>query len=158
MPNITAVLTTAAAALAAALPSAAAQVTAKQTVLAETVTVDETGRRTITTAPAEAVTPGDRVAYVLSYENEGDAPAEGLVLVMPVPGNVAWLPDADAGTMPEPSVDGGASYGDLSGLRVTEDGEPRPATPADVTHLRWRLADSVAPGAGGEVRYRGVLR
>ena len=147
----------AAAALAGLAASAQAQVTATQTVLSETVTVDERGRETVTTAPADRVTPGDRLAYVLAYENEGSAPAEGVVLTMPVPKSVALIEaDREAGA-PDYSVDGGESWGDLAGLAVTEDGERRPARPADVTHLRWRLA-AIAPGAAGEVRYRAVLR
>ena len=140
-----------------ALP-AAAQVTAEQTVLTETVTVDETGRETIQTKPAERVVPGDRLAYVLRYENEGAAPADGLVLVMPVPSTIAYVPGTEGGGAPEQSVDGGQTFGTLAALTVTEDGTPRPAEPTDVTHLRWRLAGSVAPGEAGEVSFRGVLR
>lgn len=148
---------------AAALPSQAlqaarAQVVAEQSVLAESVTRDAQGRETVTFAPATRVAPGDRLAYVLTYENEGGAPAEGLVLTMPVPESVALLEAAPSGVAPDYSVDGGKSWGDLDDLTVLEDGAPRPALPGDVTHLRWRLAEAVEPGAVGEVRYRGVLR
>lgn len=147
------------AALALALgASAQAQMTASQTVLAETVTTDERGREVVTTAPAENVVPGDRLAYVLTYRNEGESAAEGLVLVMPVPESITLVPGTEDGGTAEHSVDGGQTYGALTTLSVEEDGERRPAEPADVTHVRWRLAGSVAPGGTGDVSYRAVLR
>ena len=138
--------------------SAQAQMTATQTVLSETVTIDEQGREVVRTAPAKNVVPGDRLAYVLTYRNEGAAAAEDLVLVMPVPPTVTLIAGTEEGGAPEHSVDGGQSYGVLADLSVAEDGERRPARPADVTHVRWRLAGSVAPGEAGDVSYRAVLR
>ena len=144
---------------ASALLPAAAQVSATQAVLAETVTVDDQGRETVRTVPATEVTPGDRIAYVLSYRNEGAAPADGLVLVMPVPGTVDLLVGTEAGGRADYSVDGGQTYAALAELTVTgEDGRPRPAGGRDVTHLRWRLEGALPPGEAGEVSYRAVLR
>ena len=155
MTRTLAALAASAAALAAA---ASAQMTASQAVLTETVTVDPQGREVVTTAPATDVVPGDRVAYVLTYANEGAAPAEDLVLVMPVPASVTLLAGTEDGGTPEHSADGGATFGALPDLTVVEDGQARPATPADVTHIRWRLASAVQPGATGEVSYRAILR
>ena len=146
-----------AAALAALASSAAAQVTAQQTVLAEKTEVGPDGEQVTVMAPADKVIPGDKLAYVLTFENEGDAPAEGLAMVMPVPEGVALIAGS-ASDEAAYSVDGGRTYAALAALRVEEDGTPRPATPADVTHLRWRLAEALAPGETGEVGYRAVLR
>ena len=138
--------------------SAHAQVTAEQVVLAETVTIDAEGREQVTTAPAQKVVPGDRLAYVLRYANEGDAPASDLVMVMPVPAKVALVPGSETGDAPEHSADGGATYGAPGTLTVTDADGERPAAPSDITHIRWRLAGNLAPGATGEVGYRATLR
>lgn len=60
------------------------------------------------------------------------------------------------------SVDGGKTYGALDKLAISTQGSdgkdaPRPATAADVTHLRWTLKNSMAPGASGFVRFRAVM-
>ena len=57
------------------------------------------------------------------------------------------------------SVDGGKTYGTLDKLGISTQGSdaPRPATAADVTHLRWTLKNSMAPGASGFVRFRAVM-
>lgn len=142
-------------------PPALAQVTADQTVLAETVVVGSDGAQMIETAPAERVTPGDRIAYVLTYRNEGADEAQDVVLVMPVPTGVVMLPGSPTSSDGSPesySVDGGDTYASLDALTVTQDGQPVPASARDVTHVRWTLARPVAPGAAGQVRYSAILQ
>jgi hypothetical protein len=47
----------------------------------------------------------------------------------------------------------------LSALSVRNaDGTSRPATPADVTHVRWRIATPIPAGANGELRFRGIVK
>lgn len=114
------------------------------------------GRETIQLAKPTNVVPGERLVFETSYRNTGAAPATRFVVTNPVPGAVAWTGDGSAGVTA--SVDGGKNYGALNQLRVPgSNGQPRAATPADVTHLRWTLA-SIAPGAAGSVKYRGVVR
>lgn len=111
--------------------------------------------------PAAKVVPGTEVIYVITYRNKGAQPAEKVVINNPVPAELAYKGSSASGQNAkfEVSVDGGASYGVLPSLRVTgADGKPRPAQPADVTHLRWTLARTVAPGAEGTVSYRAVLK
>ena len=142
----------------AALP-ASAQVVAEQSVLREEVRTTEGGRTEVVLIAADRVAPGDTVAYVLNYRNDGEAPAADLVLVMPVPEATSYLPGTASGPVAsEVSVDGGGVYGELAELSVSEAGERRPAAPGDVTHLRWALDRPLAPGARGEVAFRARLR
>jgi uncharacterized repeat protein (TIGR01451 family) len=113
------------------------------------------------TVPVAKVTPGTEVTYVITYKNVGDKPADKVVVNNPVPKELAYRSgSADGkGARSEVSVDGGRHYGALPGLKVEgADGKPRPAEAADVTHLRWLLAQPVAPGAQGVVSYRATLK
>ena len=66
----------------------------------------------------------------------------------------------------EVSVDGGVTWGKLAALTVTpkqrqRKAQPpppaaRPATEADVTHVRWVFSDPIPAGAGGDVSYSGL--
>lgn len=108
------------------------------------------------------VVPGDRIVFKLVYKNNGAEPATGFRATNPLPGPVQFVSVAE--DWAEVSVDGGLNWGKLSALSVTvkaEDGSAqatRPATPEDVTHVRWVFADPIAPGASGSVSYRGVVK
>jgi hypothetical protein len=57
------------------------------------------------------------------------------------------------------SVDGGNRWGRLDQLWMpTPLGGVRRATIEDVTHVRWRLTQQIAPGAAGRVSYRTTSR
>lgn len=130
-------------------------------VLQEIETRGKDGKSRKQMVPATKVVPGTEVTYVITYRNNGAQPAEKVVINNPVPRELSYRGNSAAGKNAkfEVSVDGGATYGVLPSLRVTgADGKPRPAQPADVTHLRWTLARAVPPGAEGTVRYRAVLK
>ena len=144
-------------ALAAGLSSAAAQVTAEQRVLREVQAVDASGRTIIREVPADLVAPGDRVVYRLSYRNDGAAPAAGLVLVMPVPNGISLVAGSPEGPGTVAYSLDGEAFAALDTLSVPGPAGARPATAADVRHVRWTLDAPLAPGASGEIAYRGVL-
>ena len=57
------------------------------------------------------------------------------------------------------SIDGGRSWGPLSALRVPlGNGSWRPANPEDVTHLRWRVGDTLMQGETRRVTFRAIVR
>jgi len=134
--------------LALLLPSAAlaqSQVALNSEVFVERTTQDATGAARVALVPPSVVTPGDPLVFVLSYHNNGAAPA------------VSFVRTESAGAVY--SVDGGRSWGALAELRVRNaDGTSRAAGPADVTHVRWRLARAIPAGGGGELRFRGVVK
>lgn len=104
----------------------------------------------------ESVVPGDTLAFSVSYRNGGGQPVTDFVIVNPVPGNVQ-LSDESASAS-EVSIDGGKSWGMLTELTVAEaEGAERPATAADVTHLRWKIA-LLTPGESGTTSFRATVR
>ena len=90
----------------------------------------------------DVVVPGDRVRISLAFTNNGSKPASGVVIANPIP--KALLFDGTD---------------DPAGFGVSIDGAvPRPATAADVTHVRWKWADAVAPGQTRTVAFFGRVR
>lgn len=116
------------------------------------------GSTRIILAPAAHVVPGDRVVMILSYRNTGAQPLADIVLANPLPAALAFRAPAQASPAPEISVDG-TRYAPLAQLRVvTAGGAARAAAADDVTHLRWRLAAPLKPGAQGRFAYQAVVR
>jgi len=134
---------------------AASQVTLASDVLVERVQRDASGRMTTVLEAPKAVAPGDRLLFVLSYRNQGNAPAQDFVVTNPVPDAVAFA--GAESVEPEVSVDWGRNYGTLSSLTVMErGGKVRRAEPRDVTHVRWSIRRSIAPGETGKLIFRAV--
>ena len=125
------------------------------------VTVVEDGEKKTKLVPAEKVLPGDEVVYLMSFSNQGDVEATGLVINNPIPGHT-WYRQGSAfgaGTEVSVSVDNGQQYGQLIELTVTAaNGEERPATFKDVTHVRWAVNYPLQPGKTGTVSYRAVVQ
>lgn len=118
---------------------------------------DAAGKTATVLQPPKTVTPGDRLVFVLDYKNIGDAAATDFIVTNPIPSAVLYANDASAGAVV--SVDGGKSWGALAALTVRGiDGKPRAAVTSDVTHIRWTLAKPVPAGAGGKLRFAGVVR
>jgi uncharacterized repeat protein (TIGR01451 family) len=145
--------------LALLIPAAAAaadQVALDSEIFVEKIVTDPDGTSRIVLEPTKVVTPGDRLLFVVGYKNNGSQPAADFVITNPLPSAVAYA--GAEGNEPQVSVDGGSSWGALAALKVRQaDGTDRPATAADVTHVRWTFA-SIAPGAGGKLSFRGVVK
>lgn len=136
---------------------ALAQVTLASSVQEEIVTVNTAGERKVSLTPPIHVAPGDTVIVRIAYANTSAAPAANVVISNPVPDHLK-LVDIREGGEPAYSVDGGASFGALSTLTIAMPGlPPRPAQPADVTHVQWRFARPLAPGASGAVAFAARL-
>ena len=111
------------------------------------------------TVPAAMVVPGNEVFYVITYENTGDKPAENVVVTNPVPAELEYVSVLGPAPANQVSVDGGKHYDALGSLTVTSaDGKPRPATAADVTHVRWALNGALKPGSSGTVSFKARLK
>jgi hypothetical protein len=57
------------------------------------------------------------------------------------------------------SIDGGKSFERAENLRVTgADGQSRPATAADYTHIRWHLKNTLKANSVAFVRFRALVK
>jgi hypothetical protein len=136
------------AAILAAQPALAASpnVTLDSAVFVERIT-DEQARRL---EPADRLSRGDRVVYVVSwYKLGGDG---GFTVTNPLPRTVAF--QASANSDEQVSIDGGKTWGKLDTLRSGN----RLATPEDVTHVRWRVQPAVAARGAGRIAYSAIVR
>jgi len=139
--------------------STASALTATQVVQKEVVTINADGDQTISYTDADRVTPGERIVYRLDYANDQREAATNLVLTMPVPGEVIFADGtATGGSDVSYSVDG-AQFMPRAVLTVVDDqGEARPASAEDITHIRWKIAGPVAPGEVGSLAFTGTLK
>lgn len=115
------------------------------------------GKVTRKLVPAAKVVPGSEVVYEIAYSNNGTQSATGVTINNPVPKGLELVSEGETPTTAV-SVDGGVTYGKLAELFVLDKGgEPRPARIADVTNLRWVVAQ-LAPGAKGKVTFRAKVK
>ncbi len=125
----------------------------------ERTEISKTGEAVITLLdPATVeVIPGDRLLFTNSYRNIGRDAVTGFVVNNPVHGAVTFVEVLEDWALV--SVDGGQNFGKLAELGVAEaTPDERPAVASDVTHIRWILASPIAPGASGELRFRGIVK
>lgn len=133
------------AALVAAAP-AAAQGTGALTSkieLEKVAPAAEGADRVTTYVEPDVVVPGDRVRVTLTFANHGSAPASGINITNPIPDGLVFDGTADRQNF-SVSVDGAKTFGALEALTVAvPDADTRPATNADVTHVRWIWSDAI---------------
>ncbi len=114
------------------------------------------GEKTYTTP--DVVVPGDRIRLTLTFTNNGTAPASGMNLTNPIPEALVFDGTSDTAGFAV-SVDGGKTFASLASLTVAVAGAaPRPAVPADVTHVRWLWPDAVPAGQSRSVAFFGRVR
>jgi hypothetical protein len=119
------------------------------------VTAPDGTERTELVEPTTII-PGDRLIFGTDYAHNGAETVNNFVVTNPLPAAVRLAPDADPAL--DVSVDGGKTWGKLAALTLANpDGTQRPATHADVTHVRWVLA-SITPGAKGRLTYPAIIR
>lgn len=138
-------------------PAAAQTVSMETRLFVETYEPGKDGTMQAVLKPAALVTPGDRLVYVISYRNGGRQPVSDFIITNPIAAGIEFSGGESSGA--EMSVDDGRSWGPLVRLTVRKaDGASRPAQRADVTHLRWRFDQPLAPGAAGQVRFKARLK
>jgi len=135
---------------------ASAPVSLTGDVKAEKVIVGADGKERIELVEPTAIIPGDKLVFGTDYASKGAETVNNFVVTNPLPAAVRLAPEADPAL--SVSVDGGKTFGALAALTITSsDGTTRPATHADVTHVRWVLA-SIAPGESGRLTYPAIIR
>ena len=104
--------------------------------------------------PASELRKGDKVVLVIEWRAGSDA--DSFSVSSAVPRTLAFQ---RAGTdHVEISVDGGRNWGQLGTMRTRDQDGTRLASPEDVTHLRWRVADSEASRGRGRFTYSALVR
>lgn len=143
-----------------AASAASAEIVATQHVEKLVTLRDASGAEQQVRFAADAAAPGEEIVYALRYRNENLAPAENLVLVMPVPGEIEYVEGSVDGPPAQIafSADGGDTYVARGRLTVVENGDERAARSDEITHVRWTLTDPLDPGEAGEVSFRGALK
>ena len=127
---------------------------------ARLVVADDGSERTELSAVATAV-PGDELIYTVVFTNISTETADNVRVTNPIPGELRLVQDSafGPGTAISFSIDDGASFAAADELLVQlAEGESRPATPDDYTHIRWTLKNPLEAGARGFARYRAVVR
>ncbi|WP_066531581.1 hypothetical protein [Erythrobacter sp. CCH5-A1] len=163
MKSITKLMLACAAAASLAVPvlplsaqAAAPAVSVNGDIRAEKTVTAPDGKTRIELVEPETFLPGDRLVFGQNYVNTSADVVTNFTITNPLPEAVRLAPDADPAL--ELSADGGKTWGKLGSLSViNSDGTTRPATHADVTHVRWVLA-SIAPGATGRVAFPVIIR
>lgn len=146
-----------AALLAPDMAFAAGSVALSSLVLVEKTTADADGKTKVTLQEPKVVTPGDRLIFILSYQNRGSAAASDFIVTNPLPSAVVYQGTADASA--QVSIDGGKAWGTLASLKVADGPNRwRSARPEDVTHVRWTMKQPIPVGGQGKLSFRGVVR
>src|SRR5438876_9441274 len=118
------------------------------------------GARNTRLVPARSAAPGEIVEYAVTYVNRGDEAATDAIIDDPIPRGSTYVANSASGDGAEItfSSDGGKSFATAVKLtyqiRLPSGAvEKRVATPAEYTHVRWKLK-RVPPGATGKVAFR----
>jgi len=121
----------------------AAPVTLNLSVMKEQHVAAPDGTTKIDLVDVSAVTPGDRLVYVLTYTNTGSKPVSDLEVNYPLPQGIAYRAAVDGSLPPQLSADGVHFAPQVSH--------------GTVTALRWQLAGDLLPGAHGTVSFKASL-
>jgi uncharacterized repeat protein (TIGR01451 family) len=130
----------------------------------EVVTVDASGKRSVTLAEAKDAASGDVLVYTLRAANNGTGPAVNPRIEDPIPeGTVLMLESLKKTAYGiEASLDHGKSWQTFpaSVTRVGANGssETVPAPPESYTTLRFVLDGPLAPGDGRDVTFKVQIR
>jgi hypothetical protein len=136
--------------------TAAGSVALTSSVFVERVGTAPDGKAKVELRAADAVSPGDKLVFILTYRNDTSRTVPDVVITNPVPAPVIY---EGAAASTEVSVDGGRTWGPIRALRIEEsNGQSRQAMMFDVTHVRWSIGRSLPPGAAGRVSFRGTVK
>jgi len=121
----------------------------------------ERGRDMNKLVPAERVVSGDAVIYTLEVRNTTAATVPPPTVTYPVPEHMIYTADSAVGPVTQVtySVDGGLTFGAPETLKIAQPGgEPREATAADYTHIRWQLKNALKGNSVAFVRFRARVK
>jgi uncharacterized repeat protein (TIGR01451 family) len=112
-------------------------------------------------APAATVSQGEVVYYTVRIRNPTSEYLRDVTVVQPIPANTTYAEHSASGpgTEIQFSADGGTTFASEGRVVATDSGGvQRAATAKDLTHIRWRLRNALAPGAVALARFQAVFR
>jgi uncharacterized repeat protein (TIGR01451 family) len=121
----------------------------------------EHGREITKLAPADRLVSGDWVIYTLEVRNTASTAVHTPTVTYPVPQHMSYVAESAVGPGTEISysVDGGRSFDAPENLKVRDpDGQARPASAADYTHIRWELKNALKGNSVAFVRFRARVK
>jgi hypothetical protein len=124
------------------------------------VKTSQNGRETPRLQPADRVVPGDEVIYTLEIRSLTPMAQPPPTIDYPIPGHMRYVADSavGAGAVVSYSIDGGHSFARPEELFVAGgDGQKRPATAEDYTHIRWRLKHILRGNSVAFARFRAIV-
>ena len=133
-----------------------------QTVVEKAAVVEDVeGQQRTELSAVDTAVPGDELIYTVVFTNISEELADNVRVTNPIPDELRYVADSafGPGTEISYSIDDGASFAAPDALLVQlTDGDARPATPDDYTHIRWTLKNPLEAGARGFARYRAIVR
>ena len=149
-----------------ALPASAVEkkgVDLKSTAEVDIIVKNDKGvNEVVRVAAADAnVAPGDTVIFSTHYQYQGEKPATNVVINNPLPEHMLYL-DGTAegkGARIEFSVDKGQTFTTAAKLKIKDaEGNEKPASAADYTHIRWTIEGALQNGAEGSVSFKAKVK
>ncbi len=140
-----------------AMVLANAGITVQSSVFIERLVKAPDGKKFVKLEEPERVLPGDRLVFIVAFENHGSRPATNFFVTNPIPRAVVFQGTSEPNA--QFSVNNGQSWGKISALKVADaDGTRRSARVEDVTHIRWPMTRAMAVGEARKLSFRGIVR
>lgn len=139
---------------------AAETVTTQLSALKRVETKDKQGHVTVSFVAFNKALPGDDVVYTVTCHNQGEAPANNIVITLPIPAELTFVPGSATGDAEVTySVDGGKTFDLLENLVITApDGASRPARVGDINMIGWKLRSPLAPASDAQVSFHASVK
>jgi len=122
---------------------------------------DDQGVERTRLVPAATVIPGDQIIYTITFANKGTEAASNITITDPIPTQMRYVAGSafGPGTDITFSADGGSSWGTPDELMVADaDGNSRLASPAQYTHIRWKLKNPLDANTQAYAQFKAVLK
>jgi hypothetical protein len=125
------------------------------------VAIPQSGREGQRLQPADRVVPGDELIYTVEIRSTTPVSQPPPTIDYPIPEHMRYVPDSavGAGAAVSYSIDGGRSFARAEELFVMgKDGQKRPATAEDYTHIRWQLKHILKGNSVAFARFRAIVK
>ena len=118
-------------------------------------TKTESGKAKQEWVKADSIVPGDKVGYLIRFDNKGQEAAGDLVLNNPIPENTFYIENSARGANSAIrfSADGGNKFAEADKLFIEKDGKKMLAGPKDYTNVRWLISSELPAGESSSVQY-----